>query len=86
LWEKCQVSLTIQGIKHKLRGEKSYPKELQTRASPSPNLKNRRHCFHQFLGPGQTCSRKKKLKIRSPSSAGSNASKIDEFEDPYKEI
>jgi hypothetical protein len=53
------------GIKHKLRGEKSYPKELQTRASPSPNLKNRRRCFHQFWGPSQICSRKKHLKIRS---------------------
>jgi hypothetical protein len=64
LWEKSQVSLTMQGVKHKLRGEKSYLKELQTRASPSPNLKNGRRCFHQFWGPGQTCSRKQKLKIR----------------------
>jgi hypothetical protein len=86
LWEKSQVSLTMQGIKQKLRGEKSYPKELQSRASPSQNLKNRRRCFHQFWGPSQTCSRKKSWKSEAPSSAGSNASKIYEFEDSYKEI
>jgi hypothetical protein len=68
LWEKSQVSLTMQGIKHKLRGEKSYPGELQPRASPSPNLKNT------------------SWKSEAPSSADSNASKIDEFEDLYKEI
>jgi hypothetical protein len=44
LWQ----SLTMQGIKHKLRGEKSYTKELRTSASPSPNLKNSRRCFRQF--------------------------------------
>jgi hypothetical protein len=29
---------------------------------------------------------RKSLKSEAPSSEGSNASKIDEFEDPYKEI
>jgi hypothetical protein len=29
LWEKSQVSLTMQGTKHKLRGEKSYPEECK---------------------------------------------------------
>jgi hypothetical protein len=29
---------------------------------------------------------RKSSKSEAPSSAGSNASKIDEFEDPYKEI
>jgi hypothetical protein len=38
----------MQGIEHKIKGEKLYLKELQTRASPSPNLKDGRRCFHQF--------------------------------------
>jgi hypothetical protein len=46
--KKSQVSLTMQGIKHKLRDGKSYLKELQTRALPSPNLKKGHRCFHQF--------------------------------------
>jgi hypothetical protein len=29
---------------------------------------------------------RKSLKLEAPSSAGSNASKINEFDDPYKEI
>jgi hypothetical protein len=39
----------MQGIKHKLIEEKSYPKELQTRASPSPNLKKQALLFSSIL-------------------------------------
>jgi hypothetical protein len=30
--------------------------------------------------------KEEKVENKAPSSVGSNASKIDEFEDPYKEI
>jgi hypothetical protein len=79
-------SSKAKGIKLKLRGEKSYPKEFQTRASPSPNLKNGRRCFHQLEDLVRHVQGRKSWKSEAPSSVGSNASKIDEFEDPYKEI
>jgi hypothetical protein len=75
----------MQGIKYKLRGE-NHTKGIANPCITSPNLKNGRRCFHQFWGPGQTCWGRKSLKSEASSSSGSNASKIEEFEDPYKEI
>jgi hypothetical protein len=39
----------MHGIKHKLRGEKSYLKKLQTRASSSLNLKKQMLLFSSIL-------------------------------------
>jgi hypothetical protein len=42
--------------------------------------------FISFEGLVRHVQGRKSLKSEAPSSASSNASKIDEFEDPYKEI
>jgi hypothetical protein len=59
---------------------------LQARASPSPNLEDDIVVFISFEHLIKYVEERKSSKSEASSSADSNASEIDKFKDPYKDI
>jgi hypothetical protein len=76
----------MQGIKHKLRGENHTQRNCKPVHHHHRISKTDVTVFINFEDLVRHVQGRKSLKSEAPSSDGYNASKIDEFEDPYKEI
>ena len=55
-------------------------------STTSPQFESKPRCFHQILHMDRDVQGRKSWYSESPWNSRSNASKINEFEDPYKEI
>jgi hypothetical protein len=75
----------MQGIKYKLRGENHTQRNCKL-VHRHRTSKTDIAVFINFEDLVRHVQGRKSWKSEAPSSAGYNASKIDEFEDPYKEI
>jgi hypothetical protein len=76
----------MQGIKHKLRGE-NHTQRIANPCITVTKPQKRTSLFSSILRTWSDMFKEEKVeKSEAPSSADSNASKIDEFEDRYKEI
>src|SRR6185312_7202764 len=58
----------------------------KSNSSTSPKFESKPRCFHQILHMDRDVQGRKSGYSKAPSNFHSNAFKINEFEDPYKEI